>query len=47
LVEAGRLVIVLGDWCPAFAGYHLYYPDRRHPTPAFAALLNELRYRPA
>jgi DNA-binding transcriptional LysR family regulator len=46
-VASGRLVIVLGDWCPAFSGYHLYYPDRRHPTPAFAALLNELRYRPA
>ena len=22
---------------------HLYYPNRRHPSPAFAALLEELR----
>jgi DNA-binding transcriptional LysR family regulator len=26
-----------------FSGYHLYYPNRRHPSPAFAALLEELR----
>ena len=39
----GRLVRVLGDWCPPFSGYHLYYPNRRHPSSAFAALLEELR----
>lgn len=42
-VQSGSLAVVLGDWCPPFAGYHLYYPDRRHPSPAFAALLEELR----
>jgi DNA-binding transcriptional LysR family regulator len=41
----GRLVRVLGDWCPAFSGYHLYYPSRRQPTPAFALLVDALRYR--
>jgi len=40
-----RLVRVLGDWCPPFPGYHLYYPSRRQPTPAFALLIEALRYR--
>ena len=41
----GRLVRVLGDWCPPFPGYHLYYPSRRQPTPAFAVLVDALRHR--
>jgi DNA-binding transcriptional LysR family regulator len=41
----GRLVRVLEDWCPPYPGYHLYYPGRRQPTPAFALLVNVLRYR--
>jgi DNA-binding transcriptional LysR family regulator len=41
----GRLVRVLEDWCPPFAGYHLYYPNRRQPTPAFALIVDALRYR--
>src|SRR5271163_4978350 len=43
LIADGSLVQVLEDWSPPFSGYHLYYPDRRHPSPAFAALLEELR----
>lgn len=41
----GRLIRVLADWCPAFSGYHLYYPSRRQPAPAFAVLVEALRYR--
>ena len=41
----GRLIRVLADWCPPFPGYHLYYPSRRQPPPAFALLVNALRYR--
>jgi DNA-binding transcriptional LysR family regulator len=41
----GRLIQVLADWCPPYAGYHLYYPSRRQPTPAFAVLVAALRYR--
>jgi DNA-binding transcriptional LysR family regulator len=41
----GRLVRVLEDWCPPFSGYHLYYPSRRQHTPAFALLVDALRYR--
>jgi DNA-binding transcriptional LysR family regulator len=41
----GRLIRVLDDWCPPFSGYHLYYPSRRQPTPAFVLLVDALRYR--
>jgi DNA-binding transcriptional LysR family regulator len=47
LIEAGRLVRVLADWCPPLAGFHLYYPSRRQMTPAFALLVEALRYRGA
>lgn len=40
-----RLVRALEEWCPPFAGYHLYYPSRRQPTPAFTILVEALRYR--
>ena len=39
----GRLIRVLEDWCPPFPGYHLYYPSRRHSSPAFSLLLDALR----
>ncbi|MDN5785879.1 LysR family transcriptional regulator [Pseudorhodobacter sp.] len=45
-VEAGTLVQVLEDWCPAFPGYHLYFPSRVHPSSAFSVLVDALRYRP-
>jgi DNA-binding transcriptional LysR family regulator len=44
-IAAGRLVRVLADWCPPFSGYHLYYPSRRQSSPAFALLIDALRYR--
>jgi DNA-binding transcriptional LysR family regulator len=44
-VAKGRLKRVLGDWCPLYAGYHLYYPSRRQPSAAFALLVEALRYR--
>jgi DNA-binding transcriptional LysR family regulator len=40
----GRLIRVLAEWCAPFPGYHLYYPSRQ-PTPAFALLVEALRYR--
>ncbi len=42
----GRLIRVLDDWCP-LSGYHLYYRSRRHASPAFALLVDILRYRSA
>lgn len=44
-VAAGRLVQVLQDWCPTFPGYHLYYASRRQSSPAFALVVEALRYR--
>ena len=44
-VTDGRLERVLEDWCPTFPGYHLYYPSRRQSSPAFALLVNTLRYQ--
>jgi DNA-binding transcriptional LysR family regulator len=41
----GSLIRVLADWCPLYPGYHLFYPSRRQPTPAFTLLVNALRYR--
>jgi DNA-binding transcriptional LysR family regulator len=41
----GRLKRVLEDWCPPWSGYHLYYPSRRQSSPAFALLVDALRYR--
>jgi DNA-binding transcriptional LysR family regulator len=39
-----RLIQVLADWCPPLSGYHLYYPSRRQHTPAFALLVDALRF---
>ncbi len=44
-LQDGGLVRVLEDWCPPFSGYHLYYPSRRQTAPAFALLVEALRYR--
>jgi DNA-binding transcriptional LysR family regulator len=43
-VAERKLIRVLADWCPPFPGYHLYYPSRRQATPAFAILVEALRY---
>jgi len=45
LIAEGQLVRVLSEWCPPFPGYHLYYPSRRQLSPAFALLIDALRYR--
>ncbi|WP_374486022.1 LysR family transcriptional regulator [Zoogloea sp.] len=44
-VAAGRLEQVLQDWCQPFSGYHLYYASRRQSSPAFALVVEALRYR--
>lgn len=44
-VSRGRLKPVLSEWTPPLSGYHLYYPRRRHTTPAFRLLVEALRYR--
>jgi len=43
-VSSGRLQQVLQDWCPAFPGYHLYYPSRRHLSRAMTVVIDALRH---
>jgi DNA-binding transcriptional LysR family regulator len=44
-IAKGTLIRVLEDWCAPFPGYHLYYPNRRHASPAFQLVVDALRYR--
>lgn len=44
-IADGRLVEILGSWCPYFQGFHLYFPNRRQTSPAFAAFFEAVRYR--
>ncbi|MFT3816050.1 MAG: LysR family transcriptional regulator [Rubrivivax sp.] len=44
-LDAGRLVEVLSGWRKTFEPYSLYYPSRRHPSPAFSLLVDALRHR--
>ncbi|RQR40837.1 MULTISPECIES: LysR family transcriptional regulator [unclassified Burkholderia] len=44
-VHAGRLRIVMPDWCPVFPGYHAYYPSRRQASRAFSIVIDALRHR--
>jgi DNA-binding transcriptional LysR family regulator len=44
-IAEGKLVRVLADWCRPRPAYHLYYPSRRQHSPAFALVIEALRYR--
>ncbi|WP_421566494.1 LysR family transcriptional regulator [Ochrobactrum sp. EDr1-4] len=44
-IENGNLIRVLDAYCPAWDGFHLYYPSRRHSSPAFKVLVDALRHR--
>ena len=39
----GALVAVLEEFSTPFPGYYLYYPQRRHASPALRALVDYLR----
>lgn len=41
----GALRQVLADWTPPLPGYHLYYPNRRHNSPAFRLVVDALKAR--
>jgi len=43
-LQDGRLQRVLEDWCPPFAGHHLYYPSRKQPSTAFKLVAEALRW---
>jgi DNA-binding transcriptional LysR family regulator len=44
-ITRGELVPVLEEFSTPFPGFHLYYPQRRHVSPALRALLDYLRRR--
>ncbi len=44
-IQSGKLISVLEDWLPFWAGYYLYYPSRHQHTQAFKLLIDALRYK--
>src|SRR3989338_8688591 len=45
LLASGALLLVLDDWSQPISGLHLYYPSRRHISPACRIIFDALRYR--
>jgi DNA-binding transcriptional LysR family regulator len=41
-LDRGEMVAVLEEYCPPFAGYYLYHPQRRQASPALRALIDYL-----
>ena len=42
-IDRGALITVLDEFSTPFPGYYLYYPERRHASPALRALVEYLR----
>jgi DNA-binding transcriptional LysR family regulator len=42
-VARGELATVLEEFSTPFPGFYLYYPQRRHASPALRALVDYLR----
>lgn len=42
-IDAGQLVLVLGEWSPSFPGYHAYFPSRRQSR-AVNLVIDALRF---
>jgi len=45
LVNAGRLVRMLEEWCQSFPGYHIFYPERKNNSAAFRLFIERLRMK--
>ncbi|MBB4274252.1 DNA-binding transcriptional LysR family regulator [Rhizobium mongolense] len=43
LVSSGKLVPPLQEYCPPFAGFFLYFPNRRNLAPKLRALVEHVR----
>ncbi|MFC4311811.1 LysR family transcriptional regulator [Steroidobacter flavus] len=46
-LQRGELVPLLQRFCPSFAGFYLYFPDRRNLAPKLRTLVNHVRYSSA
>lgn len=44
-LAAGTLVRILEPWTPKLPAWHLYYPSRRHTSPAFRAFIDLVKRR--
>ncbi|MDN7514272.1 LysR substrate-binding domain-containing protein [Burkholderia sp. AU45251] len=44
-LAAGQRVEALSGWRKTYEPYYLYYPSRRHASPAFSLVVDALRYR--
>ncbi|HET6389346.1 LysR family transcriptional regulator [Hyphomicrobium sp.] len=42
-IERGELVPLLEEYCPYFAGFYLYYPNRRNLAPKLRALIDHVQ----
>jgi DNA-binding transcriptional LysR family regulator len=42
-LASGRLVSVLDDWSPSFAGFNLFYPGRHQLGQGLRALIDMLK----
>lgn len=42
-LDSGALVPLLTDYLPPFAGFHLYFPQRKHMAPKLRALVDHVR----
>jgi DNA-binding transcriptional LysR family regulator len=42
-VASGQLVPLLEDYCPTFAGFFLYFPNRRNLAPKLRALVDHVK----
>lgn len=45
LVNAGKLVRMLEEWCQSFPGYHIFYPERKNNSAAFRLFIERLRMK--
>jgi DNA-binding transcriptional LysR family regulator len=43
-IQRGELVPLLERYCPPFAGFYLYFPDRRNLAPKLRALISHVRH---
>lgn len=44
-LERGALQQELAEWTPLLPGYHIYYPNRPHSSPAFRLVVDALKAR--
>lgn len=44
-LASGQLIEALSGWRKTYEPYYLYYPSRRHASPAFSLVVDALRYR--